>query len=227
MSSSGSGVDNQDAPFAKKFYGLPKRTTPSGVVDHSVSFPRAGPQTEESAIEHTQISTQSGRSGAYIERSSTGWEPVEADVELAREFREMVHGDYGKRCQICGNTFKTTSGLLQVYVVHVVPPSEDHRVIHFGNLLGLCGWHYSLIRYNRNREFLNIRSNQPFDGWEDMRDYVLKAEPDVDEVGNSYFSLGIRFPNVYQQWSSEPTPEDTVIRYSEPHWEYLRKRLSN
>ncbi len=257
MSSSVSGVDNQDAPlaqdapFAKKFYERPQSTTPSGAVDHPVPFPLAGPQTEESAIEHTQISTQSGRSGAYIEtsstgwvrdhlrrlvfvrggayieRSSTGWEPVEADAVLAREFREMVHSDYGKRCQICGNTFRTTSGLLQVYVVHVVPPSEDHRAIHFGNLLGLCGWHYSLIRYNRNREYFNIRSNQPFDSWEDMRDYVLKAEPDVDEVGNSYFSLGIRFPNVYQQWSSEPTPEDTVIRYSEPHWEYLRKRLSN
>jgi len=60
-----------------------------------------------------------------------------------------------------------------------------------------------------------------------MRDYVLEADSDVDEVGNLYFGLGIRFPNVYQQWSSEPTPEDAVIRYSEPHWEYLRKRLSN
>ena len=226
MSSSVSGVDNQDAPFAKKFYGLPKRTTPSGVVDHPVSFPRAGPQTEESAIEHTQVSAQSGKSsGAYIERLSTKRKSTEATAELARDFRDMVYGDYGKRCQICGNTFSTTAGQLQVFVVHIVPPIEDHRTNHFGNLLGLCGWHYSLIQYNRHWEFLDIKNKHPFDSWEDMQDYVLEANPDVDDEGNSYFGLGIRFPNMYPQWSSEATTQDAVIRYSEPHWKYLRKLL--
>ena len=225
-SSSVSGVDNEDAPFAKKFYGLPRKTTPPGAVDRSVSLPLAGPQTTESAISHTHISAQSGRSGTYIRRRSTNWRPTEVATELARDFRDMVYGDYGKRCQICGSTFNTTAGQLQVYVVHVVSPNEDYRTNNYGNLLGLCGWHYSLVQYNRYWEFLNVvnkQPKQPFDSWEHMQDYVLKAEPDVDEVGNSYFSLGIRFPNVYQQWSSEPTPEDTVIRYSEPHWEYLRK----
>ena len=225
-SKSVSRVGNQSAPIARKFFGR-RRTSPSEAIDRPVSFPSAGPLTEESAIEDTRISAQSGRSGAYIERLSTRWEPTEASAALAHRFRDMVDSDYGRRCQICGNTFSTTSGLLQVYVVHVVPPSEDHLTNHFGNLLGLCGWHYSLIRYNRNREFLNIRSNRPFDSWEDMRNYVLEADLDVDEVGNSYFSLGIRFPDVYPLWSSEATTQDAVIRYSEPHWKHLRKFLAS
>lgn len=72
---------------------------------------------------------------------------------------------------------------------------------------------------------MDIKNKHPFDSWEDMQDYVLEANPDVDDEGNSYFGLGIRFPNMYPQWSSEATTQDAVIRYSEPHWKYLRKLL--
>lgn len=58
-------------------------------------------------------------------------------------------------------------------------------------------------------------------------DYVLEANPDIDEVGNSYYSLGIRFPDVYPLWSSEATTQDAVIRYSDPHWKNLREFLAS
>ena len=216
---------DQDVPYGQRLYEY-RKASPRKAPEHSVQFPYAGSKTRRSAREHTKISAQRGRSGMHITRSNTIWEPTEAFDELAREFRDMVHGDYGKRCQMCGTTFSTSAGDLQVYVVHVLPPCEDDLTNHYGNLLGLCGWHYSLIRYNQDREFFDSSTEQPFKGWEHMVKYVIDAnDPDIDEEGNSYFGLGIRFYNIYRQWSSEPTTESVVIRYCEPHWTYLQELL--
>ena len=216
---------DQDVPYGQRLYEY-RKSSPRRALEHPVHLPHAGSRTRKSASEHTKISAQRGRSGMYITRSNTTWEPTEAFEALAREFRDMVHGDYGKRCQMCGTTFSTSAGDLQVYVVHVLPPREDDLTNHYGNLLGLCGWHYSLIRYNQDREFFDSSTERPFKSWEHMLDYVIAAdEPDIDEMGNSYFSLGIRFHNIYRQWSSEPTTESVVIRYCEPHWTYLQELL--
>ena len=216
---------DQDVPYGQRLYEY-RKASPRRAPEHSVRLPHAGSKTRKSASEHTKISAQRGRSGMHITRSNTIWEPTEAFEALAREFRDMVHGDYGKRCQMCGTTFSTSAGDLQVYVVHVLPPSENDLTNHYGNLLGLCGWHYSLIRYNQDREFFDSSTEQPFKGWEHMLKYVIDTnDPDIDEEGNSYFGLGIRFHNIYRQWSSEPTTESVVIRYCEPHWTYLQELL--
>ena len=220
---------NKGTPYVKKLHESSEPLT-TKAPKRPVQLTNAGPQTGKSAREHTKKSAQKGRSGMYITKLNKTWnktwKPTKASDTLANAFRDKVHGDYGKRCQMCGTTFSTATGDLQVYVVHVLPPSEDHRTNNYGNLLGLCGWHYSLIRYNRDREFFDYSTEQPFEVWEHMLDYVIATtEPDADEMGNSYFSLGIRFNNIYWQWSSEPTTESVVIRYCEPHWTYFQELL--
>ena len=91
-----------------------------------------------------------------------------------------MHSDYGQRCQICSKSFTMPGNRFQVYVVHIVRPSVDHRTNHLGDLLGLCGWHYSLIRYGE-WAFLDPDTDHPFEdsgeshGWEQMRTFMSKA----------------------------------------------------
>ena len=115
-------------------------------------------------------------------------------------------------------------------MVHVVPPRIDLRTNHFGNLLGLCGWHYNLLRHGQ-WALLEPKSNLPLDdvdgsaGWERMQSFILTREPDTDDLGNPFVGLPVRFYNIYQDWKAEPAPIDEEIRYSIPHWEYLCQLL--
>ena len=200
--------DRLEVPFAKKLMEA-QIIGPTIAPDRPVLLPGGGPQTGESAKRHTKESIQIGRSGANVSSTIKRWQPTEAANDLAEEFRRMVQGDYGKRCQICSRTFTKPDGEPQVFVVHVVEPSADHRTNHFGNLLGLCGWHYALLRHGE-WAFLDPETNQPFDdsdeseGWEQMRIFMAKAPQQIDEVGNPYIDLPIRFWNVYQDWASSP-----------------------
>ena len=143
----------------------------------------------------------------------------------------MVHGDYGKRCQICSRTFTTTGGDWLVNVVHVVPPRKGYQTNHFGDLLGLCGWHYNLLRYGE-WALLDDNNGQPFEdmdgtlGWERMRSFILNCPQRADEQGNLYVGLPVLFSNVYKNWQSEPVPVTEEIRYSIPHWEFLCELLN-
>ena len=86
----------------------------------------------------------------------------------------------------------------------------------------------------RNGEWaiIDSGSGQPFDdldgsrGWERMRSFILSRTPTVDAEGISYIGLPVRFSNVYQEWKSEPTTIEEEIRYSIPHWEFLRELLN-
>lgn len=221
--------DDPLVPFARKLHEV-QTTDSSRGARRRVFFPSGGPQTAVSAQDDTRVSVQVGRSGSRVSRSVSRWEPEEAANELAQQSRDMVHGDYAQRCQICGQTFTLPGGGWQVYVVHVVPPSDDHRTNHFGNRLGLCGWHYSLIRYGE-WALLDPDTHQPFvdsdgsEGWQHLQRFVEQAGKSVDDSGNEYFGLKIRFSNIYQDWSSDPADLEEEIRYSIPHWEYLRALL--
>ena len=218
-----------DVPFAEKLY-QEQTTNPSRSGQRQISLPGRGPRTDDSARRHTDESLREGRAGTNVSRTVTQWQPEEVARNLADEFRSMVHGDYGKRCQICSRSFTVRGGQLQVYVVHVVPPSEDERTNHFGDLLGLCGWHFALMRYGEWC-FLDPDTNQHFTdsngtvGWERMRDFVASRPKELDNIGNSYVGLPIRFSNVYQDWDSEPNTIQEEIRYSIPHWKYLCELL--
>ena len=216
--------DKPLVPFAEKFFES-QTTTPSDAPDIPVVLPPGGPKTGESAHEHTRQSDQFGRSGARVTKTVRRWHPTEAAKKLSDEFRSMVPSDYDGRCQICGTTFKMSNGELQVFVVHIVPPRKDHRTNHFGNLVGLCGWHYALVR-DGEWALLNPETNEPFGGWEYMRDFVLNASEEMDDVGNTYVGLPVRFWNVYRGWSATADFVDEEIRYSMPHWTHLRERLS-
>ena len=108
----------------------------------------------------------------------------------------MLYGDYGKRCQICGVSFRTRGGELQTFTSHPVAPAKDLRTNHFGNLLSLCGWHYALVRYGE-WVFLDPTTRVPTESGSDLRTLLMSASEESDLVGNSYIPVPIRFWNVY------------------------------
>lgn len=234
----GVGNDHQDGnpkpepevPFAKRFH-QEQTLNPARPGLHPILLPVGGPRTNESAREDTKKSVREGRAGTHVSKTVTQWELELVAQSLADEFRNMVHGDYGKRCQICSGAFAIRGGELQVYVAHVVPPSSDRRTNHFGDLLGLCGWHFSLMRYGEWC-FLDPVTDQPFidsngmEGWRRMLDFVVGRPEAIDDLGNSYVGLPVRFSNVYQNWDSEPRTVQEEIRYSIPHWKYLCELLN-
>ncbi len=225
----GTGEPAEEDPFAKKILEV-QTPTPPDAPHTPVVIPEGGAQTEESAITDTQKSGQFGRAGGHVRKKVTQWEPKEVSRELADKFKKMVHGDYGKRCQICSKSFKMDNDKSQVFVIHVVQPSADHRTNHFGNLLGLCGWHYALVRYGA-WAFWDPETDKPFkddegEGWKRMRDFVRDASKEIDSEGNTYVGLRVRFSNVYQGWNSLPDTVTEEIRYSIPHWKYLCKLLA-
>ena len=223
------GSDDPEDWFARNFHGV-QTTTPSFAPDNPVLLPAGGPNTSQSARDYTTRSSRVGRTEPHelrlVARSELGPE----GRALEDEFGSMVKGDYGKRCQICGRTFTRTGGGWQVNVVHVVPPRMGYRTNHFGDLLGLCGWHFNLLRYGE-WALLDPHTDRPFEdmdgtrGWERMRTFILNRDPDTDESGNPFVGLPVRFSNVYQEWQSEPASIIKEIRYSIPHWEFLCRLL--
>ena len=215
--------------FAREFHGV-WIPTPLPARDNPVVHPSDGPNTHRAARDHTIRASNVGRSESYELKLVEKLERGPMGRALEEEFRSMVHGDYGKRCQICGRTFAKPSGDWQVNVVHVVPPMTDARANHFGDLLGLCGWHFNLLQYGQGTLF-DPNTDQPFEdvdgtsGWQSMREFILNRPRDVDSWGNEYVGLPIRFANVYRKWKSEPEPIDEEIRYSIPHWKYLCELL--
>ena len=225
--------DGTGEPFARVFFGVSAEMQPASIIS-PVIFAEGGPTTEESAKRHTQQSGQFGRSGMQHRVSATRWEPTEAAKTLADEFKMMVHGDYGRRCQVCGMTFRMWNGDFQTFVVHVVEPKGDSRTNHLGDLMSLCAQHFALVRYGV-WTWLNPETGTPFEdsegreAWEHWRNFVLDAEgtdaekTDID--GNTYIGFPIRFWNIYQEWNAEPELVDGVVRYNKPHWKYLCELL--
>ena len=210
--------------FADKLFGV-QTANPRVAPDSPVIISEGGPRTEESAASDTRKSNEYGRQGEEVQKSVTRWEPVEAAKELADKFRSMAQSDYDRRCQICGAKFMMRNGESQIFVVHVVPPSADYRTNHFGDLLGLCGRHYALIRYG-DWTLLDPETGAPSIDSDNMRRTILAAPEKMDDDGNSYVSISIRFWNLYEGWGSTPNHVDEEIRYSKPHWEYLKKLMS-
>ncbi len=217
-------VDGPTPSFAKLFYGV-QTPNPPDAPDRPVILPGVGPETRKSAIHHTILSDRLGRHEAHVPRVVKRSELGPQGTALENEFRDMVQGDYGKRCQVCGDSFAMPANSeLQVFVVHIVPPRRSHRTNHFGDLLGLCGRHYALVRYGA-WSLSNPETHRPFEDVEQMRASVLAASEKTDFNGNPYFGLSIQFANVYQNWSEDPTTVTEEVRYSGPHWKYLCELL--
>ena len=206
-------------PFESLFFDA-LTLNPSNAPDMPDILPEGGPKTSESAEKDTAKGSEVGRSGARIPKVVTRWQPSEAAQDLADRFREMVLSDYGSRCQVCGSTFRDVSGNLHTSVIRVVPPASDKRTNNLGNLMGLCGRHYDYIRYGE-WAMLDPKTNEPFQSPEELRDYFLKASTEIDDNGNSFVSVPVRFSNIYPEGSETPTSEEETIKYSIPHWKYL------
>lgn len=206
-------------PFASVFYDA-LTLIPSNAPGIPVVLPEGGPKTSESAEKDTEKGSEVGRSGARIRKDVIRWQPTEAAQDLADKFREMVLSDYGSRCQVCGSTFRDVSGNLHTNVIHVVLPSSDKRTNNFGNLMGLCGQHYSHVRHGE-WAMLDPKTNEPFQSPEELRDYFLNATPEIDDNGNTFVSVPVRFSNIMPGDSETTTTEYERIRYSIPHWKYL------
>ena len=206
--------------FEEKLSDVQTRV-PSSAPPSFEGFPQSGPATKKSAKGDLDQATRVGRTEPHVPTAVTRSELGPKGKALADEFKAMVHGDYGKRCQICSRTFWMPSQEPQTYVVHVVPPSKDHRTNYFGDLMGLCGWHFALVRYGE-WTFVDPET----DNVDHMKNIVPKVLKEIDdETGSSYFAVPIRFWNVYEGWSADPKPVKEIVRYSEPHWEYLCRLL--
>ena len=195
---------------------------PSNAPPNFVDFPERGPATRKSAKEDLDRATKLGQMEPHVPRVVKQSELGPEGKALAEEFKDMIHGEYGRRCQICSKTFWMPSHEPQTFVVHVVPPSKDHRANYFGDLIGLCGWHYALVRYGE-WTFVDPETHDP----ERMKNILPKVLKEFDdETGSPYFAVPIRFWNVYQGgWSADPGPVEETVCYSEPHWDYLCELL--
>ena len=212
---------DEPEPFAKVFFGV-QALAPLEAPDRRVTLSIGGDITDESNRRDSRQSREFGRTGGRVPKTVMQWQPTDAADDLADKFRRMVHADYDKRCQVCGGMFVMPNGEPQVFVVHLVRPSTDERTNHLGNLLGLCGWHYAVMRYGQ-KALLDPETGEPGEDedWERMRDFVLEASEKIDDDGMTYIGLPVRFWNVYQEWKPEPVTINEEIRYSIPHWKYL------
>ena len=229
----GQGTSSPGSPevsFAARLYAV-QTIQPSDSGSNPFMPPVGGPSTTQSAREYTRSSVQLSQTEANVLRTVTMSELGPNGRELAEEFRDMVHGDYGKRCQICSRTFERTGGGWLVNVVHVVPLRDDRRGNNFGDLLGLCGWHFNLLQHGE-WALLDPETDLPFEdsggsqAWERMRAFILERPVDTDQFGYPFVGLPVRFSNVYQEWQTDPQQIEEQIRYSIPHWEFLRALLN-
>ena len=191
-----------------------------------VLLPPGGPNTDEAAVADTQQAAREGRDGYRVYQEVSRFELTEAAQELEENFKNMLQGDYGRRCQICGASFLTRSGEFQIFADHIVSPSRDSRTNHFGNLLSLCGWHYALVSHGQ-WVLLDSKNDDPITGSEGnvLLERVLEAPEKYDDDANLYRSMPIRFWNVYPEWNPRPETIDEEIRFSIPHWKYLCELL--
>ena len=198
----------------------PREASTAGVV-----LPPGGSRTAESALRDTRrtrrVAQDEGMRSVVTARRVRG--PVGEELEC--EFRDMVKGDYSGRCQICGSTFAKHDNERQMFIVHLVKPTDDDMANHLGNLLGLCGWHYALIEYG-DWSF-GFEGSQPPESPEQLLELVGKVHGQYDDSGNDYMGLPICFHNVYNDWNPEPGDVHATVRYSKPHWEYLQALLED
>ena len=217
-------------PFAKKLFDMQVDEVATS-PDQPINLPAGGPKTDASAKNNAVQSTEIGRSGVKRRVAVSRWVPTDAAESLAERFRLMVDGDYGKRCQLCGNAFTKTDGELQGFVIHIVPPREDNRANNFGDLIGVCGWHYALVKFGQwTFDFLGTRPSNGGgprnDSWPRLRDAIVSAKEDHDESGNPFVAIPICFFNVFDEWGPMPKTVRTEIRYSIPHWKHLCELLT-
>ena len=216
--------------FAKKLFEMQADEVVQS-PDQPIILPAGGPKTDAAARSNAVQSSQIGRSGVKRRVAVSRWVPTDAADSLAERFRLMVDGDYGRRCQLCGNSFSKTDGELQGFVVHIVPPNEDNRANNFGDLIGVCGWHYALMKFGQwGFDFpVTGRSNGEsprIDSWQRLRGDIVSAQEDQDESGNPFVAIPICFFNVFDEWEPRPKTIKTEIRYSIPHWKHLRELLT-
>ena len=194
--------DDNSSPFAELIIKQ-QALEPSVSSPRPVSRTEEGPRTQESAVSDTKRSAQSGREGRTVSKATQQYELTDEAKAQRGTFRDMVKTDYQGRCQICGNFFRTRKGKRdQTFISHIVPPSKDFRTNHFGNMLGLCGWHYALMKHG-DRDLLHPKTKEPIDTSEILEQVSYNLENETDEDGQSYMALPVRFYNVYPQWQEE------------------------
>ena len=195
-------------------------------AETSVLLPLGGPKTRQSATtDRNRARDANSREGWMVKEVSYSERGPEGKA-LADEFRAMVEGDYGRRCQICGKTFVKSDGSQQVFIVHVVPPTHHSSSNYFGNLMGLCGWHFALLQHGEWC-LRTLEGDEPVEEQQQVRALILGLPAQIDDVGNTYRGLPIRFWNVYAEWTGELSSTDAIVRYSTPHWLYLCELLKD
>ena len=199
--------------------------SPDGAIK-PISLPPGGPTTKESAVKDKGKSAVSGRSGTRVHQVINQFELTDDAKALKSRFRDMWRSDYQGKCQICGTLFLTRKCKEdQTFVSHIVPPSKNPLTNYYGNLLGLCGWHYALISYGQ-WSLIESETGEPINSPEQL--YTLLDNMEIiEDDNNCYIEVPVEFYKVYRQWQEYPETIEATIRYSKPHWDYLCELLKS
>ncbi len=193
---------------------------PSPGPQKGVIYPLGGPKTTESAIQDIRRLAESKRTEGH-ERLTITSEPDQNTKVQSVKNEDKLRGDYRERCQICGSTFLTRAGNLNIFAPHTVKPKQHSLTNHFGNLLSLCAWHYALLDYGQ-WALLDPETEEPIDK-ENLPEQLLNLLQDNSRVTVSdegpHINIPIRFSNLYLHWNTSPEEKIEEIRFTLPHRE--------
>lgn len=201
---------------------------PSTGPQKGVIYPPGGPKTTESAIQDTRRLAESERTEGR-KRLTITYEPDQDTKAQSVKNEDKLRGDYRERCQICGSTFLTRAGKLNIFVPHTVKPKKHSLTNHFGNLLSLCGWHYALLDYGQ-WALLDPDTEEPIDKEhlpERLLDLLQDSSRETASDEGPYITILIRFYNLYLHWNPSPEGKIEEIRFTLPHREYFCQLLKS
>lgn len=193
-----------------------------------VIYPPGGPKTTYSAIQDTRRLAESERTEGHKRLTITS-EPDQDTKAQSVKNEDKLRGDYRERCQICGSTFLTRAGNLNIFTPHTVKPKQHSLTNHFGNLLSLCAWHYALLDYGQ-WALLDPETEEPIDK-ENLPERLLNLLQDDSRVIVSdegpHINIPIRFSNLYLHWNPSPEEKIEEIRFTLPHWKFFCQLLKD
>jgi len=215
----------KEPPYAEKISESMTPDPPPG-PQKEVIYPPGGPKTTESAVQDIRRLAEPKRTESH-KRLTIISEPDQDTKAQSVKNEDKLRGDYRERCQICGSTFLTRAGNLNIFAPHTVKPKQHSLTNHFGNLLSLCAWHYALLDYGQ-WALLDPETEEPIDK-EHLPERLLNLLQDnsretVSDEG-PHINIPIRFSNLYLHWNPSPEEKIEEIRFTLPHRENICQLL--
>ncbi len=178
--------------------------------------PEGGPHTKKSAAKDKEEYENSRGKGKFKTIVSKRYYPDDTENEFEERFENFLRNDTNCRCQICGRSFANKESGTE----HIFKPKIFDRLgNHFGNMLALCGWHFSLIKY-ATWKFISIEG-KVLSTLDEIINHINNLKETLSDDDNVIFNLEAEFYNVYEEDSEEPKKIREKIMYSVSHWDYF------